>query len=71
MFITEFNNDMARVAVLESGAKGWREEGIMSFRRATATRVWLGRTSHSRHNTSAPDMAFQGFSNSSGMPGQR
>ena len=71
MFITEFNNDMARVAVLESGAKGWREEGIMSFRRATATRVWLGRTSPSRHNTSAPDMAFQGFSNSSGMPGQR
>jgi hypothetical protein len=68
MFITEFNNDMARVAVIESGAKGWREEGIMGFKRATATRVWLGRTSPSRHNTSAPDMAFQGFSVGSTAP---
>ena len=68
MYITEFNNDMARVAVLESGAKGWREEGIMSFRRAAATRIWLGRTSPSRHNTSAPDMAFQGFSGSPPAP---
>ncbi len=68
MYVTEFNNDVARVAVLESGAKGWREDGILSFKRATATRVWLGRASPSRHNTSAPDMAFQGFSDSSGAP---
>ena len=68
MYITEFNNDVARVAVIESGAKGWREEGIMGFKRATATRVWLGRTSPSRHNTSAPDMAFQGFSDGSATP---
>lgn len=71
MFITEFNNDMARVAVLESGARGWREEGIMGFKRANATRVWLGRTSPSRHNTSAPDMAFQGFSAGGDTPRQR
>jgi hypothetical protein len=68
MYITEFNNDVARVGVLESAAKAWREEGIMSFRRATATRVWLGRTSPSRHNTSAPDMAFQGFLDGSAPP---
>jgi hypothetical protein len=68
MYITEFNNDVARVAVLESAAKGWREDSIMSFKRATATRVWLGRASLSRHNTSAPDMAFQGFSDGSATP---
>jgi hypothetical protein len=62
MYVTEFNNDVARIAVLDDAGKGWREEGIMSFKRATATRVWLGRASPSRHNTSAPDMAFQGFS---------
>ena len=71
MYVTEFNNDMARVAVLEGAAKGWREEGIMSFKRATATRVWLGRASPSRHNTSAPDMAFQGFTDGSGTPPAR
>jgi hypothetical protein len=62
MYVTELNNDVARIAVLESGAKGWREDGIMGFQRAAATRVWLGRISPSRHNTSAPDMIFQGFS---------
>ena len=61
MYVTEFNNDVARIAVLDDAGKGWREEAIMSFKRATATRVWLGRASPSRHNTSAPDMAFQGF----------
>jgi hypothetical protein len=66
MYVTEFNNDVARVAVLESPAKAWREDGIMSFKRATATRVWLGRASPSRHNTSAPDMAFQGFADGRG-----
>jgi hypothetical protein len=63
MYVTEFNNDVARIAVLDSAARAWREDGILSFRRAAATRVWTGRASPSRHNTSAPDMAFQGFSN--------
>jgi hypothetical protein len=62
MYVTEFNNDVARVAVLPSGAPGWRETGIMAFKGAAATRVWLGRVTPSRHNTSSPDMAFQGFS---------
>jgi hypothetical protein len=62
MYVTEFNNDAARVAVRERGARGWREDGIMAFKRATATDVWAGRTTPSRHNTSAPDMVFNGFS---------
>ncbi|MFM2421977.1 MAG: hypothetical protein RL291_507 [Pseudomonadota bacterium] len=61
MYITEFNNDVARVAVREAGAKGWREENIMAFKRATATDVWAGRTAHSRHNTSSPDFVFSHF----------
>ena len=55
MYVTEFNNDVARIAVREKGAKGWREDNIMRFGRATATDVWMGRTSPSQHNTSSPD----------------
>jgi hypothetical protein len=62
MYVTDFNNDVARVAVRAKGAKGWLEDGIMSFKRATATDVWLGRTTPSRHNTSSPDMIFSAFS---------
>ncbi|KAB2919462.1 MAG: hypothetical protein F9K29_05215 [Hyphomicrobiaceae bacterium] len=61
MYVTDFNNDVARIAVRESGAKGWREEGIMAFKRATATDTWAGRVSPSRHNTSSPDMVFSTF----------
>ena len=61
MYVTDFNNDVARIAVREKGAKGWREDGIMAFARATATDVWAGRTAPSRHNTSSPDMVFNGF----------
>jgi hypothetical protein len=61
MYVTEFNNDVARIAVRETGAKGWREDGIMSFKRAKATDVWMGRTTPSRHNTSSPDMVFSAF----------
>jgi hypothetical protein len=61
MYITEFNNDVARIAVREKGAKGWREEPIMVFKRAVATDVWAGRVVPSRHNTSSPDMVFNGF----------
>jgi hypothetical protein len=61
MYITEFNNDVARIAVREKDAKGWREDGIMGFTRATATDVWAGRVAPSRHNTSSPDMVFKDF----------
>jgi hypothetical protein len=61
MYITEFNNDVARIAVREPDAKGWREEPLMTFGKARATDVWTGRTAYSRHNTSSPDMVFRGF----------
>jgi hypothetical protein len=61
MYVTEFNADVARLALREPDAKGWREEPIMSFGRAKATDVWAGRLAPSRHNTSAPDMIFNRF----------
>jgi hypothetical protein len=61
MYVTEFNADVARVALREPDAKGWREEPIMSFGGARATDVWAGRLVPSRHNTSAPDMIFNRF----------
>jgi hypothetical protein len=61
MYVTESNNDVARIAVREKGGKGWREEPIMAFKRAVATDVWAGRVAPSRHNTSSPDMVFGGF----------
>ena len=62
MYVTEANNDVARVAVRERGARGWREDAIMSFKKATATDLWAGRVAPSRHNTSSPDMVFRDFS---------
>lgn len=62
MYVTEFNNDVARVAVKEPGAPGWREDGIMTFKGAKATDIWAGRTTISRHNSSSPDMIFSAFS---------
>jgi hypothetical protein len=62
MYITEFNNDAARIAVRENGARGWREDNIMKFDHARATDVWIGRLSPSQHNTSSPDVVFNSFS---------
>jgi hypothetical protein len=62
MYVTEFNNDVARIAVRERGAKAWREEHIMRFGGAVATDVWAGRLSPSQHNKSSPDMVFNSFS---------
>lgn len=61
MYVTESNADVARVALREEGAKGWREEPILAFKAARATDVWAGRLVSSRHNTSAPDMVFNRF----------
>jgi len=61
MYVTEFNADVARIAVREENARSWREEMIMNFREATATDAWMGRLVPSRHNTSAPDMMFNRF----------
>jgi hypothetical protein len=62
MYVTEFNNDVARIAVREKNAKSWREDNIMKFDRATATDIWAGRLSPSQHNTTSPDMVFNSFS---------
>ncbi len=61
MYVTEFNNDVARVAVREADGAGWREEPILNFKSARATQIWAGRTSVSRHNTSSPDLVFETF----------
>ncbi len=61
MYVTEFNADVARIAVREENAKGWREEPVMSLKSARATDVWTGRLVPSRHNTSAPDTVFSRF----------
>jgi hypothetical protein len=61
MYVTEFNADVARVAVREEGAKAWREEPVMTFGQARATDLWAGRLVPSHHNTSAPDHVFGRF----------
>ena len=61
MYVTEINNDVARIGVLEAGGKGWHEAPVMAFKRADALQVWLGRVAPSKHNTSSPDMTFAGF----------
>jgi hypothetical protein len=61
MYVTATNNDVARIALREPGAAGWREQGIMRFDQARATELWAGRLVPSRHNTSAPDMVFRAF----------
>jgi len=69
MYVTRFNNDVADTAVLEKGADGWREDGVMSFPGAkAAVSLWAGRIAPSRHNTSSPDMVFSGFSDAATLP---
>ena len=62
MYVTDFNNDVARVAARQPGTGGWREDAIMAFTGARASELWAGRVSPSRHNTSSPDLLFSGFS---------
>lgn len=62
MYVTEFNNDTARIAVREQSAKGWREDNIMKFDHARATDIWIGRLAPSQHNTTSPDLVFNSFS---------
>lgn len=61
MYITETNNDAARIAWKPKNGQRWGEAPIMDFKSAEATEVWAGRTVASRHNTSAPDMIFGRF----------
>ena len=61
MYVTEFNADVARVALQQPEEKTWLEAPIMGFKTATTTKAWMGRVLPSRHNISAPDMVFSGF----------
>jgi hypothetical protein len=61
MYVTAFNNDVARVAVRNVKSKGWSESSILDFAGATTPEVWAGRHQISRHNTSSPDMLFKWF----------
>ncbi|MEM9358426.1 MAG: hypothetical protein AAGB04_19745, partial [Pseudomonadota bacterium] len=61
MYVTDFNNDVARVAARVSGKKGWHEDTIMAFKGGQITSLWAGRTAPSQHNTSSPDMVFKDF----------
>lgn len=75
MFITDFNNDVARVAVRDHGAAGWREEPVLAFKGGRVTDLWAGRTAISRHNSSSPDMVLSRFSSEAAVqpkaPGRR
>jgi hypothetical protein len=62
MYVTEFNADVARIALQRPHVKSWLEAPIMDFRNAEATKVWVGRLVPSRHNISAPDLVFSDFS---------
>ena len=61
MYVTDFNNDVARVAARIASKKGWQEDTIMAFKGGQITSLWAGRTSPSQHNTSSPDMVFKDF----------
>ncbi len=61
MFVTEGNADVAQVGWREKGSAAWLKSPVMDFTRASATELWAGRLVPSRHNTSAPDMAFRDF----------
>ena len=61
MYVTDFNNDVARVAARVSGKKGWQEDTITSFKGGQITSLCAGRTAPSQHNASSPDMVFKDF----------
>jgi hypothetical protein len=62
MYVTDWNNDAARVAIRQRNARRWIEEPIMDFKESKGVEFWAGRHNYSRHNTSAPDMVFDRFS---------
>jgi hypothetical protein len=62
MFVSEGNSDVARIGWRAKDNQLWREEPVMSFKRANAAELWTGRLVPSRHNTSAPDVVFRDFS---------
>lgn len=69
MYVTRFNNDVADIAVIETGKSQWNESPVMQFSgAASATEVWAGRLLPSRHNTSSPDMVLGNFERAAAGP---
>ena len=62
MFVSDTEADVARVRWRAKGGDGWQQAPVMDFTRASAVELWAGRAVPSRHNVSAPDMAFRDFS---------
>jgi hypothetical protein len=61
MYVTDTNNDAARVAVRLPKVPRWREMHILDYPGGEAIEFWAGRHFPSRHNTSAPDFVFSRF----------
>jgi hypothetical protein len=61
MYVTETNNDVARLAWRGTG-EAFEELPVMRAQEARAAEIWAGRHIPSRHNTSAPDHVLRGFS---------
>ena len=63
MYVMPIDADVAEVGWRAADGGFWRFEPIPTFRRADDVEaLWLGRTVVSRHNTSAPDIVFDRFS---------
>jgi hypothetical protein len=62
MFVTETNSDTAQAAWRGENERAWHAAPILSFAGASAVELRAERIVPSRHNTSAPDMAFGDFS---------
>jgi hypothetical protein len=62
MFVSDTDADVAQVGWRTKGSEAWQRAPVMDFKRASAVELWAGRTVPSRHNVSAPDMAFRDFS---------
>jgi hypothetical protein len=61
MYVAADNADVAVTAWQPAAAAAWSAQPVMAPLRVEATAVRFGRTAPSRHNTSAPDMLFDGF----------
>jgi hypothetical protein len=61
MYTTQSMSDAALVAWRSKRGHGWQESPVIGFPGAQATEIWVGRHMPSRHNLSAPDMAFGRF----------
>lgn len=67
MYVMPGNADVAEVAWRERDSRSWTLAPIASFKRISGVEeVWLGRTTISHHNTSAPDMIFGSFASAPG-----